>query len=204
MTEEHDLVQAIASKHFPTIDAQLRRGAHISADDVEWHAFTKQHYSVLSKFYLRYQAVLKEGTEGYFYLVSEGAMFGRRQLSKGEMLVGLTIAHLYRDPEHRVRNITGQVTVEHVLSRLEILKAKEDIARVMCDAKLKLQVHPQKVREAVLDAIKRLASLNFLHLVDLSGTVFRCKRPIHRFDHFVMELNSLNGSDQEEHTDETK
>jgi chromosome condensin MukBEF MukE localization factor len=50
----------------------------------------------LSNFYRRYDAALQEGAEGYFYLVSQGAVFGQRQLSKSEMLVGLTIAHLYR------------------------------------------------------------------------------------------------------------
>jgi len=132
-----------------------------------------------------------EGSEGYFYLVSQGAMLGQRQLSKGEMLVALTIAHLFRDPEYRVRG-TGEIGADHVVARLEALKTKEDIARVMIETRVKTELHPARMREAVLEAIKKLAALNFLHLIDSNGTRFRCKRPIHRFDQFVALVESAH------------
>jgi chromosome condensin MukBEF MukE localization factor len=202
MNENENLGFTIANEQFPSADYKLRRGAHISVEDVELYDFIKMHFPELSNFYRRYEAALMEGAEGYYYLVSQGATFGQRQLSKSEMLVGLTIAHLYRDPENRVRG-TGQLSVEQVISRLETLKSEEDIARLVTESKVKADLHPSRVREATLDAVKKLAALNFLHLLDPSGCAFRCRRPIHRFDQFVSQLDSTadheaNGADHEE------
>ena len=201
MNENEKLGTIIANEQFPIADHRLRRGAHIAVEDVELYDFISRHFSELSSLYGRYEAALMEGAEGYFYLVSQGSIFGQRQLSKAEMLIGLTIAHLYRDPEHRVRG-TGQLTVEQVISRLETLKSQDDIARIVTESRVKAELHPSRIREATLDAIKKLAGLNFLHLLDSSGCAFRCKRPIHRFDHFVSQVDPVvevegNGTDHE-------
>jgi chromosome condensin MukBEF MukE localization factor len=188
MNEHEHLGSIIANEQFPIVDHKLRRGAHISIEDVELYDFIRTHVIELSKFYNRYDARLLEGAEGYYYLISQGAMFGQRQLSKSEMVIGLTIAHLYRDPEHQVKG-TGQLTVDQVITRLETLKSKDDIARLVTESKVKSDLHPSKVREAVLDAIKKLAGLNFLFLLDPSSGAFRCKRPIHRFDQFVSQID---------------
>lgn len=190
MSDHENLGKAIANELFPIADHKLRRGVHLSMEDVELFDFVKHNLSVLSPFYRRYDAELLEGAEGYFYLVSHGAMFGQRQLSKGEMLVALAIAHLYRDPEHRIRG-TGEIGVDHVITRLETLKTMEDIARIMTETRVKTDLHPAKMRETVLDAIKKLAALNFLHLLDPTGARFRCKRPIHRFDQFITQVESI-------------
>ena len=197
MSENEDLGKVVANPMFPIADHKLRRGVHLSMEDVELYDFVKLNYPVLSSLYRRYEAQLMEGAEGYFYLLSEGAMFGQRQLSKGEMLVGLTIAHLFRDPEHRIRG-TGELSLDQVISRLEALKATEDIARLITETKVKAELHPSKVREAVLDAIKKLAGLNLLQLVDAGGARFRCKRPIHRFDQFIAQIDSPAASGQSE------
>jgi chromosome condensin MukBEF MukE localization factor len=190
MSEHENLGRAIANALFPIADYKLRRGVHLSIEDVELFDFVKLNYAELAPFYRRYEAELVEGAEGYFYLVSQGAMFGQRQLSKGEMLVALAMAHLFRDPEYRVRG-TGEISADHVIARLEALKTMEDIARVMTETRVKADLHPARMREAVLDAIKKLAALNFLHLLDSTGTRFRCKRPIHRFDQFVAQIDPL-------------
>lgn len=190
MSDHENLGKAIANTLFPIADHKLRRGVHLSIEDVELFDFVKLNYSELAPFYRRYDAELLEGAEGYFYLVSQGAMFGQRQLSKGEMLVALTIAHLYRDPEHRIRG-TGEISSDHVIARLEALKTMEDIARLMTETRVKTDLHPAKMRETVLDAIKKLAALNFIHLLDQTGARFRCKRPIHRFDQFVTQVESV-------------
>jgi chromosome condensin MukBEF MukE localization factor len=187
MNENEQLGNTVANEVFVQADYRLRRGAHISVEDVELYEFISRHFDPLSKLYSRYDASLCLGAEGYYYLVSEGTIFGQRQLSKVEMLVGLTIAHLYRDPENRVRG-TGQITVDQVLNRLETLKSREEIARLMTESRVKADLHPGRIREAALDAIKKLAGLNFLYLLDQAGTVFRCKRPIHRFDQFASEV----------------
>jgi chromosome condensin MukBEF MukE localization factor len=189
MTEDEKLIKMIADERFTTVDYKLRRGAHISVEDVDIHDFIKANFEDLSKFYRRYDAALIEGAEGYYYLVSEGSILGQRQLSKAEMLIGLSIAHLYRDPENRVKG-TGELTAEQVILRLEALKSKKEIARLVTESKVKSDLHPSKVREATLDAIKKLAALNFLYLLDSSGISFRCKRPIHRFDQFVSQIDS--------------
>jgi chromosome condensin MukBEF MukE localization factor len=190
LNQDLTLGKAIANALFPIADYKLRRGVHLSIEDVELYDFVKLNFSELAPFYRRYEAELLEGAEGYFYLVSQGAIFGQRQLSKGEMLVALTIAHLFRDPEHRVRG-TGEISADHVISHLEALKTMEDIARVMTETRVKADLHPARMREAVLDAIKKLAALNFLHLLDSTGARFRCKRPIHRFDQFVAQIDPV-------------
>ena len=189
MSEHENLGKTVAHDLFPTADYKLRRGVHLSKEDVELFDFVRLNVDELSAFYRRYDAELKEGAEGYFYLVSRGMMFGQRQLTKAEMLVGLTISHLFRDPEHRVKG-TGELSVDQVISRLETLKSIEDIARIMTEAKVKTDLHPSKMRDAVLDAIKKLANLNFLVLLDASGARFRCKHPIHRFDQFVVQIDA--------------
>src|SRR5438045_319346 len=101
MSEHDTLGKTIAHPLFPMADYKLRRGVHLSIEDVELFEFVKLNYDQLAPFYRRYEAELMEGAEGYFFLVSQGSMFGQRQLSKAEMLVALAIAHLFRDPEHR-------------------------------------------------------------------------------------------------------
>jgi chromosome condensin MukBEF MukE localization factor len=191
MNEHENLGKIVANERFPIVDYKLRRGVHIAIEDVELYEFIKLYFTELSKLYRRYDADLLEGAEGYFYLVSGGTIFGQRQLSKAEMLVGLSIAHLYRDPEHRIRG-TGELTVEQVISRLETLKSQEDIARIMTETKFKTELHPSKMREAVSAAIKTLAALNFIQLGSITESAFRCKRPIHRFTQFVMQSESTS------------
>src|SRR4051812_48557981 len=113
MNEDEKLGKIVANERFPVVDYKLRRGVHIAIEDVELYDFIKLNSPELSKLYRRYDADLLEGAEGYFYLVSRGTIFGQRQLTKAEMLVGLSIAHLYRDPEHRIKG-TGELTVEQV------------------------------------------------------------------------------------------
>jgi chromosome partition protein MukE len=187
MSDHETLGKVVSNELFTEIDFRLRRGVHISIEDVEFYDFIKLNFGELCGFYSRYECDLKEGAEGYFYLVSNGAVFGQRQLTKGEMLIALTIAHLYRDPENRVRG-TGELGVEQIISRLEALKSKEDIAWLLAETRLKAELHPSRVREAVCDAVRKLAGLNFLQITDSNPNRFRCKRPIHRFDQFVAQL----------------
>ena len=149
MNENEKLGTIIANEQFPIADHRLRRGAHIAVEDVELYDFVRRHFPELSSLYHRYEAALKEGAEGYFYLISEGSIFGQRQLSKAEMLIGLTIAHLYRDPENRVRG-TGQLTVEQVISRLETLKSQDDIARIPAQRVHFTARHRQKRRRLLV------------------------------------------------------
>jgi len=191
MSEHENLGKVVASERFPVVDYKLRRGVHIAIEDVEPYEFIKLNITELSKLYRRYEADLIEGAEGYFYLVSRGAIFGQRQLTKAEMLVGLSIAHLYRDPEHRIRG-TGELTIEQVISRLETLKSQEDIARIMTETKFKVELQPSKMREAVSAAMKTLAALNFIQLTPGTENTFRCKRPIYRFTQFIMQPESTS------------
>jgi chromosome condensin MukBEF MukE localization factor len=203
MSEHETLGNTVGHDLFPTADYKLRRGVHLSSEDVELYDFVKLNFDVLAALYRHYDAELKEGAEGYFYLVSQGTMFGQRQLTKGEMLVGLTISHLFRDPEHRVKG-TGELSADQVISRLETLKSMEDIARLMTETRVKTDLHPSKMRDAVLDAIKKLAGLNFLVLVDPTGARFRCKHPIHRFDQFVAQIDAVAQADAPEANHESE
>ena len=94
------LDQVILDPLFPAIDHRLRTGAHIDMDDIRSYEFLLQAEPLLQVFYEGYGCRLANGQEGYFYLLSEGDLLGRRRLSGAEMLVGQVLALLRMDPAY--------------------------------------------------------------------------------------------------------
>jgi len=92
------LEDVIQDPVFPDVDLALRRGRHIDLDESEWFAFLAEAQSHLELFYRRFGCELIRVADGYFYLLPSGDRLGRRQLSRGEMLVGQGLALLYLDP----------------------------------------------------------------------------------------------------------
>ncbi|MCB9785048.1 MAG: chromosome partition protein MukE [Deltaproteobacteria bacterium] len=162
---EH-LEAAIADDHFPEADLALRRGRHIGRDDGPLYDYLVDAQAVLEALYRRFGAELVQQSDGYFYLLPAGDRLGRRHLSAGEMLVGQTLALLYLDPTTLQRG--GVVPREALLQRLSGLLGAEVLFRTLSPRKRKYdeRVAAETVRSQVGEALRRLADLGFVDLVD--------------------------------------
>lgn len=160
------LEAAIADDHFPEADLALRRGRHIGRDDGPLYDYLVDAQAVLEALYRRFGAELVQQSDGYFYLLPAGDRLGRRHLSAGEMLVGQTLALLYLDPTTLQRG--GAVPREALLQRLSGLLGAELLFRTLSPRKRKYdeRVAAETVRSQVGEALRRLADLGFVDLLD--------------------------------------
>lgn len=161
-----NLEAAIADDHFPEIDLMLRRGRHIGREDGTLYEYLVDAQTLLEEFYRRFGCELIQQSDGYFYLLPTGDRLGRRQLSPGEMLVGQTLALLYLDPATTVQH--GLVGRDAVLQRLSGLLGAEVLFRTLSPRKRKYdeRVAAETVRTQVGEALRRLASLGFVDLLE--------------------------------------
>jgi chromosome partition protein MukE len=160
------LQDAIDAEPFPDVDMALRRGRHIDRDDGEWYAFLVDAQPLLEGFYRRFGCELIHRTDGYFYVLPTSDRLGRRHLSSGEMLVGQALTLLYLDPatvEHG-----GVVTREQILAQLAGVMGAEALVRAMNPRRRRYdeRVAEEAVRSKVTEAVRRLAALGFVELVD--------------------------------------
>jgi chromosome partition protein MukE len=112
-------------------------------------------------------------SDGYFYLLPSGDRLGRRHLTAGEMLVGQTLALLYLDPTTLQHG--GHVTREALLQRLSGLLGADVLVRTLNPRKRKFdeRVAAETVRAQVGEALRRLADLGFVDLVDEAQLALR-------------------------------
>ena len=123
------LEEVILDPLFPGIDHRLRTGGHIDMDDIRAYEFLLHAEPFLHAFYEGYSCRLMNGQEGFYYLLSEGDLLGRRHLSGAEMLVGQVLALLRMDPSYLKRS--GQIPVDHILSHLEMLLGRQRLVEVL-------------------------------------------------------------------------
>jgi chromosome partition protein MukE len=174
------LEEVVTDPLFPGVDHRLRTGGHIDMDDIRGYEFLLQAEPFLQVFYEGYACRLVHGQEGYYYLLSEGDLLGRRRLSTAEMLVGQILALLRMDPSYL--KTTGRIPVDHILSHLEMLMSRQRLVDLLAprargrDA----ETDNRKIREAVDKAINGLARLEFLAVERTSGDVIP-KKSIMRF-----------------------
>jgi chromosome partition protein MukE len=160
------LQDAVDAEVFPDVDLALRRGRHIDRDDGEWYAFLLDGQALLETFYRRFGCELIHRTDGYFYLLPTNDRLGRRHLSSGEMLVGQALTLLYLDPatvEHG-----GVLTREQVLAQLAGVMGAEALVRAMNPKRRRYdeRVAEENVRSKVAEALRRLATLGFVEIVE--------------------------------------
>lgn len=160
------LEAAIEDEHFPWVDLSLRRGRHIGRDDGSAYEYLVDAQPLLERFYSRFGCELVQQTDGYFYLLPSGDRLGRRQLSVGEMLVGQTLALLYLDPATLQHG--GVVGRDVLLHRLASLLSAEVLVRLLNPRKRKFdeRVAAETVRGQVGEALRRLAELGFVDVLD--------------------------------------
>lgn len=160
------LEAAIADDHFPEVDLMLRRGRHVGRDDGTAYDYLVDAQALLEEFYRRFGCELVQQSDGYFYLLPSGDRLGRRQLSVAEMLVGQTLALAYLDPATLQHG--GLVDREVLLQRLSGLLGTEVLVRTLNPRKRKYdeRIAAETVRTQVGEALRRLADLGFVDLID--------------------------------------
>lgn len=160
------IADVVGDELFPDTDLALRRGRHVGRDDGAAYEFLVEASDHLEPFYRRFGCELVHRTDGYFFLLPSGEKLGRRHMTAGEMLVGQTLALLYLDPATLQHG--GVVTRDVLLQRLSGLVGDETLVRTLSPRRRKFdeRVAADAVRTRVADAIRRLAGLGFIDLVD--------------------------------------
>ncbi len=193
----HSLEEVVLDPLFPELDHKLRSGYHVDMDDIRHYEFLLQALAFLQSFYRGYQCRLVHGPEGYFYLLSEGELLGRRRLSVAEMLVGQVLALMRMDPAYLKSG--GRMPLEHVLSTLEMLLGQERLAELLAPRSRgrDRELEARKIREEVERALNGLARMGFITLFRDSAEVLP-RKPLMRFvdlmratDDFKDALNRL-------------
>lgn len=189
-TTFHTLEEALGDEHYPEVDLALRRGRHIGRDDGTMYEYLVDAQALLEAFYRRFSCELIQQSDGYFYLLPSGDRLGRRQLSAAEMLVGQTLALLYLDPATLQHG--GTIAREALLQRLSALLGTDVLVRTLDPRRTRRgkydeRIAAEAVRTKVGDALRRLADLGFVDLLD--DTRLRLRPALMRFAEPVRGLN---------------
>ena len=186
------LEDVITADLFPELDLDLRRGRHIGREDDAAYTFLVDALDHLEPFYRRFGAELVHQSDGYFYLVPGGDRLGRSQLSSGEMLVGQGLALLYLDPATTA--LGGVVERDVLLQRLNGLVGTDDLVRTLNPRRRNYdeRIAAETVRKKVTSALRELAKLGFLDLVDSER--FRLRPALMRFAEPVRSLSDPAGA----------
>ena len=191
----HTLEEALADEHYPEVDLALRRGRHIGRDDGTMYEYLVDAQALLEALYQRFGCELIQQSDGYFYLLPSGDRLGRRQLSAGEMLVGQTLALLYLDPATLQHGgIVGRSTV---LQRLSALLGAELLIRTLDPRRARRgkydeRIAAEAVRSKVGEALRRLAELGFVDILD--DTRLRLRSALMRFAEPVRGLGDRSAA----------
>jgi len=179
-----DVIQDAA---FPDVDLALRRGRHIDIDETEWYAFLCEAQPLLEGFYRRFGCELVKVTDRYFYLLPSGDRLGRRQLSRGEMLVGQALALIFLDPA-AVR-AQGVVPLSQLIELLASLVGADRLVVALNSRRSQPKderVAHETTRKEVAKALRGLERLGFVDL--LLDDMLRLRAPLMRFSDPVRGL----------------
>lgn len=160
------LGDVVTDERFPDVDLALRRGRHVDRDEHESYTFLVDAQAILEAFYRRYGCELVQPSDGYFYLLPTGDRLGRRHLSVPEMLVGQALTLLYLDPTTLQHG--GVVKRSDALSHLSAVMGSDALTRAFNPKRKRLdeRVAQETVRAKFAEALRRLAALGFVDLLD--------------------------------------
>ncbi|HEX2674567.1 MAG TPA: chromosome partition protein MukE, partial [Polyangiaceae bacterium] len=160
------LGDVVGDELFPDVDLALRRGRHIDREDNLWYTFLVDAQALLEAFYRRYGCELIHPADGYFYLLPTGDKLGRRHLSVPEMLVGQALTLLYLDPA--TLQSGGVIKRADALSHLAAVMGSDALTRAFNPKRKRLdeRVAQETVRGKFAEALRRLAALGFVDLLD--------------------------------------
>jgi chromosome partition protein MukE len=167
------LGDVVADELFPDVDLALRRGRHVDREDHLWYSFLVDAQALLEAFYRRYGCELVHPSDGYFYLLPTADRLGRRHLSVPEMLVGQALTLLYLDPT--TLQHCGVVKRSDALSHLAAVMGSEALTRAFNPKRKRLdeRVAQETVRGKFAEALRRLAALGFVDLLDADNLRLR-------------------------------
>jgi chromosome partition protein MukE len=167
------LGDVVADELFPDVDLALRRGRHVDREDHLWYSFLIDAQAHLEAFYRRYGCELIHPSDGYFYLLPTGDRLGRRHLSVPEMLVGQALTLLYLDPTTLQHG--GVVKRSDALSHLAAVMGSDALTRAFNPKRKRLdeRVAQETVRGKFAEALRRLATLGFVDLLDADSLRLR-------------------------------
>jgi len=160
------LGDAIESELFPDIDLALRRGRHINREEAESYGYLVDAQALLEVFYRRFGCELVHPSDGYFYLLPTNDKLGRRHLSVPEMLVGQALTLLYLDPNTLQHG--GVIKRVDALSHLAAVMGPDALTRALNPKRKRMdeRVAQETVRNKFAEALRRLATLGFVELLD--------------------------------------
>ena len=160
------LGDVVSDELFPDLDLALRRGRHIDREDSTWYTFLVDAQALLEAFYRRFGCELMHPADGYFYLLPTGDKLGRRHLSVPEMLVGQALTLLYLDPA--TLQSGGVIKRADALSHLAAVMGSDALTRAFNPKRKRLdeRVAEETVRGKFAEALRRLAALGFVDLLD--------------------------------------
>lgn len=184
-----ELQDVVLDADFPELDLALRRGRHVDREDFAWYTLLTDAQDHLETFYRRYGCELIHKADGYYYLLPTGEKLSRRQLGAGDMLVGQALALLYLDPATIERG--GRVTQEDVVAQLVVVLGSDALVRAFNPKqkrRIDERIAQKNVRARVGEAIRHLAALGFVDLVD-DGAV-RLRAALLRFAEPVRGLSA--------------
>ena len=181
------LQDVILDPDFPELDLALRRGRHVDRDDVAWYALLGDAQDHLEAFYRRYGCELIHKPDGYFYLLPTGDKLSRRQLASGDMLVGQALALLYLHPSTVER--AGLHTQEELIAQLAAVMGSDALIRAFNPKRRRYdeRIAQKTVRSRVGEAVRRLAGMGFVELVE--GDQLRLRPALLRFAEPVRGLS---------------
>ena len=194
------LEEVVRDPLFPEVDLALRRGRHIDRDDGDSYVFLSDAQAQLEQLYRRYGCELVMQTDGYFYLLPSGDRIARRHLTAGEMLVGQTLALQSLDPT--TIQTGGVITRDQLLARLGSLVSDRDLVRALEPRRKRFddeRVVHEIIRKRLAEAIRRLAALGFVDLLDdehlrLRSALFRFAGPVRTREDLSTALQRLIAS----------
>lgn len=183
---DEPLFQALLEERaFPEIDVRLRRGHHLDREqDRAAYGLLQRHEEAVVAYYRRYRCELLHHADGFWMLAPQGSqgqsVLRTRQLSRGQMMVGLALARIMIDPTSIQEE--WQVSRERLSTTLEALfGTAEEILKVA-----EPQVRPhnritatKRVQEAVDRALHDLSALGFVSKV--SDDRYRLRPALARF-----------------------
>lgn len=173
------LSKAIANPLFPALDSQLRAGRHISAEDLDNHAFLIEFERDLHLFYQRYHAELVRAAEGFFYLrPRSSSLINRSILSELDMLVGKILCFLYLSPERLAQE--GIFTTEELFDELITLADEKKLLKLINLRAAGSDLDKEKLLEKVKGSLRRLRRLGMIIPIG-DGGKFRVSEASFRF-----------------------
>ena len=174
-----DLAAVIADPLFPQLDQALRSGKHIDRQVPGHFQYLTDAQAFLEEHYARYGADLVFAPDGFFYLRPVGDRLPVSRLGAPEMLVGQALALFYLEPAFLE---AGFVTRVQIIERLRDLLGNARLVRGLLPRNRGNSARHRteaKARQAVLTALRRLASLGFVEAIDDDRVGLRA--PLMRF-----------------------